>query len=397
MMTDIPDGLRLTPFDEDFFSNPYAVYKRLRLLDPVHKDDESFYEESWTISDYESVKTLLMDDRLSVDPGVIGLRRDPRVDNPVTLRQPDMMNLDNPDHQRLRSLVHKAFTPSSINQFSDRIKQIVEDCLNNIAGDPAGKSFDIVSSFAKPIPTIVIAEFIGVDSSHHLSFKKWTDSLLLQGYPLPTESQWTEIVSADRSLRDYVKSVITDRRKNPQDDLVSRLVAAHDEDDILSDREIVDMCYLLIGAGNFTTTDLISNSIYSMLKAGSQYDPHLVVEETLRFDPPAMGVRRFVMADIEVRGITIPRGSVVNLLTGAANHDPEQFEEPDTFLPDRNTSGHLAFGRGIHHCLGAPLARLEAKTAVQMFNERFPEARMDSSKRNKRMDFRGFVSLVVTV
>jgi len=392
-MTDIPDGLRLTPFDETFFTDPYSVYKQLRLLDPVHKDEVSFYEESWTISDYESVKMLLKDDRLSVDPGVVGLRRDPRADNSVTLRQPDMMNLDDPNHKRLRSLVHKAFTPSSVNEFGERIMQIVEDCINNIVGS----SFDLVSSLAKPIPTIVIAEFIGVDSADHLNFKKWTDSLLLQGYPVPTESQWDEIVSADRSLRDYVKKVIIDRRKSPRDDLVSRLIAAHDENEILTDSEIVDMCYLLIAAGNFTTTDLISNSIYAMLKTNSGSDPHHIVEETLRFDPPSMGIRRFVVDDIEVKGNTISRGSVVNLLTGAANHDPAQFEEPDSFLPNRDTRGHLAFGRGVHHCLGAPLARLEAITAVQMFAERFPHACIESSKRSKRMDFRGFESIVVTV
>jgi len=391
-MTDTPDGLQLTPFDEEFFKDPYTVYRLLRRHDPVHQDENSFYEQSWTVSDYKSVKALLIDGRLSVDPRSIGLRRDPRVDNPVTLRQPDMMNLEGTEHKRLRSLVHKAFTPSSISRFESRIEEIVLDCLNKITGN----SFDIVSSFAKPIPTIVIAEYIGVDAADHLIFKQWTDSLLLQGYPIPTEAQWAEIVAADKAFRDYIRCVITDRRKKRRDDLVSRLIEAEDEN-LLRDSEIVDMCYLLIGAGNFTTTDLISNSIYAKLNTDSECDFHLAIEETLRFDPPAMVVRRYVTQEVVIHGKTILRGSVVNLLTAAANHDPDQFHEPDSFLPDRDTSGHLAFGRGVHHCLGAPLARLEAKIALQKFAERFPNARIESSKRSKRMDFRGFQSLVVKV
>ena len=392
-MADIPDGLQLTPFDEGFFDDPYSIYKKLRRLDPVHQDEQSFYEDSWTVSDYQSVKALLVDDRLSADPRTIGLRRDPRVDNPVTLREPDMMNLDGSEHQRLRSLVHKAFTPSSIGRFENRIEQIVDDCLNCITDD----SFDVVSSFAKPVPTIVIAEYIGVDSDDHLKFKKWTDSLLLQGYPRPADTQWAEIVAADEALRHYIGDVIAERRNNQHDDLISRLIEAKEEKNLLSDSEIVDMCYLLIGAGNFTTTDLISNGIHAMLNTDAEFDSHFVIEETLRFDPPSMAVRRYVTEEIVLHGKTIPQGSVVNLLTGAANHDPNQFEDPDSFLPDRDTSGHLAFGRGVHHCLGAPLARLEARIAVQKFSDRFPNARILTSKRSKRMDFRGFRTLVVKV
>ena len=395
-MTQVPDGLELTHFDETFYKDPYAVYKKLRTLAPVLKNAQSFYGQSWTSSDYELTKSLLTDKRLSVDPRVIGIRRDPRADNPVTMRDPDMMNLDGDDHKRLRSLVHKAFTPSSIDTFRETIQRIVDDTLALIAES----SFDVVTTFSKPIPTIVIAEYIGVDPNHHKQFKAWTDSLLLQGYPMPTEAQWEEIVSADAELRQYMMEVVAARRTQRRSDLISRLVEAHEEQDLLSDTEVIDMCCLLIGAGNFTTTDLISNCLYLALTQDidvKETDWSLFVEEALRFDPPAMAVRRFVLEDIEVAGHKIEKGSVINLLTGASNHDPAQFENPDVFEARREDMSHLAFGRGLHHCLGAPLARLEATIALGSFFKRFPNATLATKKRSRRMDFSGFTSLTVTI
>ncbi len=393
-MTDIPDGIQLTAFDETFYKDPYAVYKRLREAEPVHRDGASFYEGgSYSISEFEIVKALLSDNRLSVDPRTVGLRRDPRADNPVTLREPDMMNLDNPEHHRLRSLVQKAFTPSSITNFEPDIKRIVASCFDAISDD----SFDVVKLISKPVPTIVIAGYIGVNSEDHEQFKAWTDALLLQGYPMPTDEQWRTIVDADTEFREYVTSVIQERRDSPENDLISRLLVAQDEGKLLSDQEVVDMCQLLIGAGNFTTTDLISNSIYQMIESGTDATAEQIVEETLRFDPPSLNARRFVKEDIEVSGVKIPKGSVVNLLTGAANHDPKAIQDPDTFNPKRETVTNLAFGRGAHHCLGASLAKLEATIVVEEFRERYPNARISNSKRTRRMDFRGFQQLIVEI
>lgn len=397
-MADIPDGLQLTPFDPEFLDDPYRVYLRLRSADPVHKDSTSFFENgSWTISSYDTVKALLTDKRLSVDPRQVGLRRDPRADNAVTLRDPDMMNLDGADHQRLRGLVQKAFTPSSVQAFGPRIEAIATKRLELIS-DP---TFDVVSQIAKPLPTIVIAEYLGVDSSDHEKFKAWTDSLLKQGYPMPTEAQWDEIIDADRQLRNYVSGVIESRRESPQDDLVSRLIEAREQGQLLSDKEIVDMCFLLIGAGNFTTTDLISNTIFSALTHRPTEPSAEIVEETLRHDPPTLGIRRFVVEDLEVEGSRIPKGSVVNLLVGAANHDPAVFSDSDSFTCSRSRSSgsgrHLSFGRGPHHCLGASLARLEATITLDKFRAKFTNAEIASYKRSKRMDFRGFDRLLVNV
>ena len=390
-MTEIPDGIELTPFDDTFYENPYAVYERLRRLDPLHEDKVSFYGRSWTISDYDTVKNLLTDRRLSADARSIGLRRDPRADNPVTLREPNMMNLDGDAHHRLRALVHKAFTPSSVDKFRSQIEHIVDACLDKVTD----REFDAVQAISKPVPTMVIADYIGVDSGDHEKFKSWTDSLLKQGYPVPTEEQWQEIVDADISFRNYLHTVIQSRRTSMRDDLVSRLIQAEDDDKRLGEEEIIDMCFLLIGAGNFTTTDLISNTIFHVLSHNAQGDASTLVEETLRFDPPSLAVRRFVTGDIEVSGKTIKKGSVVTLLTAAANHDPAVFAAPDNFEPAQGAASHLAFGRGIHHCLGAPLARLEATITLQKFRARFPNASIELAERDRRMDFRGFRKLVV--
>ena len=359
----------------------------------MHKDQVSLFGTSWTVSSYALVSSLLRDERLSVDPSRAGLRRDPRADNPVTLRAPDMMNLDGDHHRRLRALVHKAFTPSSVAHFVPRIARIVDDCLDNLTG----AEFDVVPHLAKPIPTITIAQFIGLDSRDHVQFKAWTDSLLMQGYPMPTEAQWAEIVAADAGLRQFMRDVIEARRAAPQDDLITRLIQARDADERLTEAEIVDMCCLLIGAGNFTTTDLISTCIFRAITHQCTQEPaEALVEESLRFDGPVLATRRYAVDDIEIGDVTITRGSVVNLVVAAANHDAESFPAPTTFDPARAKNPHLAFGRGVHHCLGAPLARLEAKIALERFFARFPKAAIVTAKYRRRMDFRGLGSLVIS-
>lgn len=306
---------------------------------------------------------------------------DPRADNSVTLRAPNMMNLDGADHSRLRNLVQQAFTPKSVENFREHLHKIANMCLSSMPEGPV----NIVKRLSKPMPTIAVADYIGIDSTRHEDFKRWTDSLTKRGYPVPREDQWSEIVDADTSLRSFLAEVVADRSQNPGDDLVSRLINARDKDQRLSTDEIVEMCFLLIGAGNFTTTDLISNCVYSHLtKTESQaLDEASLVSQTLKVDPPVLSIRRNVTEDIDVGGKTIKQGAVVSLLIGAANHDQV------------NTGTNLSFGRGLHHCLGAPLAKLEAEVAIRCFRERYPDASLISATRSKRMDFRGFNSLIV--
>ncbi|MFK7912807.1 MAG: cytochrome P450 [Pseudomonadales bacterium] len=361
-MASIPEGIQLTPFDPEFERDPYGVYARLREAAPVHWDGMAY-----SVSGYAEVATLLKDQRLTVDPRKLDIARDPRADNAVTNRAPDMMNLDAPEHTRLRQLVSRAFTPTSVNAFRPRIEAIAQSLVAQLP-----QSFDAVTLFAKPLPTIVIAEYIGMDASRHEAFKSWTDTLLMQGYPIPSPQQWDAIVAADAAMRGCMTEVVEARKRSPREDFVSRLLESD-----ASDVEVVEMCSLLVGAGNFTTTDLIGNALLQFTDADRERLPKFV-DDVLRLDPPAQSVRRWALEDIDIAGTTIKAGSMVLLFIGAANHDPAG-------------SSHLAFGRGIHHCLGAGLARLEVEVALA----EFPAFTVRSAKLRKSMLFRGYSSIVV--
>ena len=190
-MSDIPQGIQLTPFDPEFERDPYSVYARLREAEPVHYDGISY-----TVSGYDEVASLLRDRRLSVDARKVGQARDPRANNSVTRRAPDMMNLDNPDHARLRGLVNRAFTPSSVASFRPRIEAMADALVTELP-----REFDAIACYASPLSTRVIAEYMGMEPGLHADFRGWTDTLLMQGYPMPTGEQWQKIVDADEAMR----------------------------------------------------------------------------------------------------------------------------------------------------------------------------------------------------
>ena len=386
--SDIPDGMDLTPFNPQFRDDPYPIFERVRSLDPVHRDVQSFYPNSWTIASHEHVSACLKDERLSVDCRKVGLVRDPRADNAVTRAEPDMMTLDNPDHQRLRHTVQRSFTPARISRRADDIRDTSRALLAGQIG-----RFDVVEVLAKPLPTIVIANFLGVDAGDHPTFKAWTEDLLLQGYPQPTAEQWDRIVAASDAIASYMGAAMAERGQRPGEDFLSDLCAA----DKLSEKEKLRMATLLIGAGNFTTTDLIGNTLYAWLRFGGVPSPRFV-DEVLRFDSPSLSVRRFATADVTLDDRTMIKGSVVNLLLAAANHDPAVFRTPARFdaeRPPQEAAKHLAFGGGSHHCLGARLASLQAHIALDVFVDMFPNAKLESVTHNKTLGFRGCRSLIV--
>jgi cytochrome P450 len=289
--------------------------------------------------------------------------------------------LDAPDHTRLRCLVNKAFTPRAAERLAPRIREIIEELLDGVAGQ---KGFDLIEALAGPLPVIVIAEMLGVDAAARGDFKRWSDLTAMRLNPLLTGDQRALMAEAMRELDAYLERTIAERRSHPRDDLISALNAVEEAGDQLNDGEIVTMCALLLAAGNVTTTDLIGNGVWTLLHHPAQLrklrdDPSLIknaVEEILRFESPVVQTARIPMDDVEIGGCPIRRGESVLLSLAAANRDPDACPEPDRFDITRPDVRHHSFGGGAHFCLGAPLARLEAQLAITALVQRFPNLRL---------------------
>ena len=292
-----------------------------------------------------------------------------------------MLLLDPPDHTRLRALVNKAFARQSVNALETRIRGLMGGLLDAI-DDPAG--FDLMTAVARPLPVIVIAEMLGVPPQDRARFTTWSNQRARIIEPTATERERAHADAAGESLDAYFLSTIEDRRADPQDDIISALVHAEEEGDTLNEQEMLNMLRLLLIAGNETTTNLIGNGMLALLRHPDQLsvlrdDPSLMpaaVNELLRFDSPVQSDFRAAVEDCEVDGVPIRGGESIILLLGAANHDPAVFDRPERLDVRRREGNHIALGRGIHHCLGAFLARLEGRIAFEMLLERFPTIRL---------------------
>ena len=389
----VPTGLELTPLDEDYRRDPHAVYARLREQEPIHFDS---FRGAWVLTEHETVRQLLRDPSLSVDPATIGRAPDPRPGNPIPRREPGLLGLDDPKHHRLRRLVAKAFTPRSVERLRPRIESLVDETIRSIATPQA---FDLMRSFAAPIPTRAIATLLGVDEVDYELFRGWTETGLKQLYVTPTEEQWKEIGEADRSQRAFFAQAIAQRRADPQDDLITKLIRARDEDDMLSEEEIVTNCVLFLAAGNLTTTDLIGNGVLALLEHPDQCAklrerPELLtnaVEEILRYENPSIQVSRYTTEPMEIGGQAIPARSELHLMIMAANRDPAVHPNPDAFDIEREPIDLVSFGLGNHLCIGAPLARLEAQVAISRLLEAFPSLELapEGATRRPIVNFRG--------
>lgn len=373
----LPTGTELTALDDAFRDDPYPVLERLRREDPVHHDKEL---KRWFVTDHALVRQLLRDKDLCVDArrasegSFARSIADPR-------EPPSMLGLDDPDHRRLRSFVSRAFAPNSIALMRLAVQRLVDGVLAGLRGRT---SFDLIAEYAAPIPFLVLAEMLGVDSSEQHSFRAWADAKVLAFDPLRSPQASATIAEADAGLRAYFQRAIAARRAAPRDDLLSDLVRANEEGETLSEDEIVTMCNLLIVAGIVTTTDLIGNGMLALLRAPEQYrklhsHPELIagaVEEMLRFDSPVIQTGRIATQDYSCAGRRIAKGDSISLSLGAANRDPRVYQDPDKFDIERNDSHHLSFGGGVHLCLGASLARLEAQVAIGRLVQAFPSMRL---------------------
>jgi cytochrome P450 len=395
----IPTGVELTPLDPAFRVDPHPVLDRLRASEPVHYDGVI---HRWVLTRAADVEALLRDRAMSVDPRKANEGTFMRVF--ARFGDFSMLFQDAPDHTRLRGLVSKAFTVRAVERLAPRIREIADDLLGAVAGRDR---FDVIEAFAGPLPVIVIAEMLGVDPADRADFKRWSDAQAMLLNPLLTEEQREPLERDDEELQAYLRRALAARRAAPRSDLISAMIAVEEAGDQLTDEEIVTMCQLLLAAGNLTTTDLIGNGLWLLLRHPEQMrqlrdDPSLIanaVEEMLRFESPVMQTARIPMARLEIGGCPIRRGESVVASLAAANRDPDRHPAADRFDITRPDATHHSFGGGAHFCLGAPLARLEARIAILAFLQRFPAVRLADEPLEWRAIpiFRGLERLPVRV
>ncbi len=309
-----------------------------------------------------------------------------------------LIHADPPDHTRLRALVTKEFTPKIVEQMRPRIQDVVNGLLD--AAEQRGE-MDVVADLAMPLPVGVIAEMLGVPPSDRHLMHEWTDDILrFQGVNKPSEADLSRAQHGLQEIRPYIQEMIAERRRQPKQDLMTKLVEAEASGDRLSEQELISTCVTLIIAGHETTLSLISNMIYTLLANPSQLallqtNPGLLesaIEEALRYESPVSRQARLMKGDAELSGKTLKKGDIVFQMLNAANRDPGQFEDPDRFDIRRKPNRHIAFGLGAHFCVGAPLARAEAFIAVGTTLKRFPglhlvndQPEWDTGKRTSRM------------
>ncbi|MFT6751008.1 MAG: cytochrome P450 [Candidatus Azotimanducaceae bacterium] len=360
--------------------NPYSWLNKLRDKAPVVR---SFATRGWMVLGFDAVQSAFTDPRFSSDMRnnqfLVNILRAAADGKKVhMLDEPSMLNLDAPDHSRLRKLVSHGFLRKYILSLEPNIKRIVDECLTGI--DPDATQFDLMEVLAKPLPAIVIAELLGLPVSDREQFQIWSDELL--GLTVIDDPEKVELGNnANNALIAYFTNVIAQKRLSPSQDLIGQLIAAEEEGDRLTAEEMYATCVLLLLAGHETTTRLIGNGMHSLLQHPDQLtqlqqDPSLTpnaVEEMLRYEPPVQMMPRFAKEDMDFHGAAIKKNQVVILVIASANRDAGENIDPDIFDIHRENPSHISFGYGIHLCLGLSLARLEAKVAIDALLSKFPE------------------------
>jgi cytochrome P450 len=392
--------IQFNPMDPEFVADPYPTYRRLRAEDPVHHSPLGF----WVLTRYADVMAMLRDPRLTKEPiaAFVAARFGMTVPPGLGL---SMLDRDPPDHTRLRGLVSKAFTPKALESLRPHIQQIVDGLLAQVESQ---REMDLIEEFAYPLPVRVICEMLGVPVADHERFKHWGLDIArgLDAIMLPPDSEVAKRSVAGRhALSGYFRELIAERRAAPRDDMLSALIAAEEAGDKLNEDELLATCILLLVAGHETTVNLIGNGTLALLRHPDELrrlreDPGLIataVEELLRFDGPVQRTARIPSEDVTIGGHTIPKGEMVMPFLGAADRDPAQFPDPDRLDIGRADNRHIAFGMGIHFCLGAPLARMEGQIAINTLVKRLPKLALATARPEFRqsLTLRGLASLPV--
>jgi len=396
------------PFAPGFADDPYPQYATMREQAPVYQHPFGF----WLLTGYEEVSWLLRapglsveDDNVAADSLMRQLREEMYGDGAPRGGALSMLDRDPPDHTRLRKLVSKAFTPRAIQALQPRIAGLVDVLLDGIAAQ--GK-VDLVDALAFPLPFSVIAEMLGTPPADHERIRQLTGTVVRSLEPVADPELIHAIVAASEELTQIAADMIAWKRSNPADDLLTALICAEDDGDVLDDEELVAQTLLLYIAGHETTVNLIAGGVLALLRHPTQLaqlraDPALIgnaVEELLRYDSPVQASRRITLEPVTIGGVTIPAGAFVMASLGSANRD-EQFWGADAAelrLDRSNARQHVSFGAGHHHCLGASLARLEAAIAIEHLIGRFPTLALAGDVVwNGRINLRGPAHLPVSV
>ncbi len=397
----VATGSDLSALNPVFRDWPHGILDDLRRREPVHRD--RVYDRI-VLTRAADVAAVVNDRALSSDP---------RKSRPGSFTRllfgvddnfrPTMLHMDDPDHRRIRGLVSKAFSQRSIDALRQRVVEVTASILEDISND---QPFDLVASFARPLPTVVIAEILGVDPSRHRDFKEWSEAQTLMFNPARSADDEKRLQWAVIEISQYFLGEIKLRREQRRDDLLTHLIIAEEDGEKLTEPEIVGTCQLLLAAGNVTTTDLIGNGVHALLRHPDQLtavkaNPSLyvaAVEEILRYDSSVMQGSRQTISDREIGGCPVAHGQAMTVVFAAANHDPELHRNPHEFDIRRSNQRHFSFGGGAHFCLGAPLARLETQIALSMLFEHFPALRLLSGVapvRKSSPSMNGFESLWV--
>jgi len=399
-------------------SDPYPAYARIREEAPTHF---SPFVQGWIISRYVDVAAAFRHPGLSANrmgayarvlPAPLLAKVEPLIRNLSSW----ILMMDPPAQSRIRTLIAGAFTPRFVEGMRARTEAIVDELIDAAAagegegegeGEGHGHGFDLIRAIAYPLPVRVIGDMLGLPPADHDRLKVWSDALAtFLGIAAMDPAIVAKAVRSVVEMEAYFNQIIAERRREPGEDLISLMVAAHDDEGRLSDQELVSSCCMILFGGHETTTNLIGNGVYLLLKHPQQAaklraDPSLIdtaVEEILRYEAPVQRMGRLSAADVELSGTTIPAGQRVYLMMAAANRDGAEFTDADTFDITRKGSRHLSLGVGIHYCLGAALGRMEGKLAIAALLRRFPALALDPAQPPKWLDnitIRGFEHLHV--
>ncbi|MDB2525185.1 cytochrome P450 [Mariniblastus sp.] len=378
--------------NKDFYNNPYPYYKKLQQQCPMF-----YWQEHglWTFVDHQSVSSILRDRRFGrqiehlKSREELGLPAIPSNLKPFfDVDRHSMLGLEPPSHTRLRGLVQKGFMAREIERLRGRIETLCHQLIDKIEDNCGTSNFDFKEQYATPIPVIVIAEMLGVPETMAPELLRWSHNMIKMYEMQRTPEMESAAVESSREFVNYLRSLVHDRRKRPQQDLISKLIEVESAGDRLSEDELIANCILLLNAGHEATVNVLSNGMVALFNHPQQlalWRDHgpgdtpfskAAVEELLRFDTPLHQFNRWVLEPLAIGGQHFEIGQEIALILGAANRDPAVFQNPHLLQLDRHPNPHVSFGGGIHYCLGAPLARLEIQISIPIFLQRLPYAQI---------------------